>query len=305
MILLFFIFFSSLSFCSTESEEIPSPSSIQWSMEKFNLSLTKDSTSLPSQEGGIRREAIEAILQTYQSLNENGTFRTEESRAVPPRYGWEVCDLIVKSAHGKLERIDVLLPLLGCPLERSFEALRLPGYMLDCTMAYIVAQARLCSVFSPKDSPNYCTNMTFLENFSKRYESTPDNPLVRLGAITPGFFFSPTETGLNGIEPADHVYIAGHPRYVNVNPKGGGRGENVFFVGYDQDGFKRYIGFGPLFRDGPRKGQDIQRDLANQYTTVDSRESFETSYQNVRGSKDSLHSSFLPKTAQDVRGLES
>lgn len=53
-------------------------------------------------------------------------------------------------------------------------------------------------------------------------------------------------------KPGDFVYFNGHPDYVNRHPKGMSRGENTFFIGYNDDGQRLYVGFGELFKSGPR-----------------------------------------------------
>ena len=67
----------------------------------------------------------------------------------------------------------------------------------------------------------------------------------------------------------DPLYIYGHPDYPIKHPDGSSRGENVFCIGYNDEGKQLFMGFYSFFMTGctasPRTLEDIRANLAHEY----------------------------------------
>ncbi|MEI7493360.1 MAG: hypothetical protein WCJ92_02040 [Alphaproteobacteria bacterium] len=63
------------------------------------------------------------------------------------------------------------------------------------------------------------------------------------------------------VQTGDYLYIKGHPKYSTVDYS---RGENLYCVGFKENN-PVFIGFGPLFADGPKTAEQIQHSLAEAY----------------------------------------
>jgi hypothetical protein len=226
----------------------------KWSMARFRLALTKGGApsieTLEQQE--IRRQAINIILDTYQLLNSKGRYashKRKEDLYVGPH--WEYLPIEERRTPAG-QPIWALLPKLNTIASKCFSDLHTsPEFVLECMSASLIACARIFETFSPKANKgaifdeSFFTSEEFLANIARRH-GTKICPFLRFTTITGSYFFDQEfKEGAAHIEPADYIYLGGHPEYSKRHPLGYGSGD--------------------FFKDGPKIAQEIQKELAKEY----------------------------------------
>ena len=248
----------------------------EWSTERFRLytfspqkplKATREELELLTQ----RKKVADTILKVYQLLNKNGRhpeiIKLEDGTLGKQKVSvpnWE--SLAVKEEH--LKKPDgtyptYCFPPLKRPVEASWNDLRNP-LILDGPSAELIACGHVfynCARTTDKEWFVNPIQVKLLKSEGEKFSSG------RHAWMSGGIYFYGMEStkGIKNPQVADRVYIPGHPNYLKQHPLGSFSGENVFFVGYDSEGFKRYIGFGPLFQKGPLRASKIQRHLAQSY----------------------------------------
>lgn len=306
-----FLFMSSALASVAEKEASGSRASstpIKWSVDSLGLSMEKQSPTqsgsprMTEEEKGIRITAVNALLQIYQKMNENAHFPLPPERFPFIAKGESHWETDVSSAKMSPQgRSWLVLPKVGASIEEALQHLNHSGHKLDCTSASLIASLKICSTFSMPWNPSCQTEPNSLIKFSQGQE-TPSPPFSvenRFHFIAFGFFFGDKHLRLHASQPADRVYIEGHPDYPARYPLGLSRGENVYVVGYDSQKLKRYIGFGPLFKEGPQTLQYIQKYLAQAYIG-DTSDEFRVAYLTVIKTV----SPYFPFSVSSVQDLE-
>lgn len=275
---LFFVFMLAvqIGFSSTVGEE----SAVSFEIARAHMVKPGQGEGMPDVEAKIRKRASLALQLAYKAMNDHHRFPETigEPRATFQglfNHYWETIKHDGISAYA--------FPRIGADLKGALDTVFKPTLPLyfDCTQASIFANYALVSYFSPAHGKNLLVDPDFLNRKSLEISMPIDELRYNYGTL--GYFLrqaNPDER--TPFKPGDFVYFKGHPDYGNRYPKGMSRGENTFFIGYDDAGQRLYVGFGELFKSGPRTALEIQTSLAKGYFDPTKDGSFENILGTIR-----------------------
>ena len=246
--------------------------------------VKSDGPNLSKDETHVRLRASLTLRETYKKLNHRDRMvEGDESTFVP-----EAAVLMFEPM--KFDIGKLMIPKMGVPSAEALKAVLGSNSqsIYDCTQASVFANLAITDAFSPDREPNMFSKL----GASQIHVEQLPQPLIdqyRQAYYGLGYFHAhkerEEETEEN-IKPGDFVYIDGHPEYLNRYPVlGNEMGENVYCIGYDGNDKVLYVGFGPLYKDGPKTREEIQNALADEYFDHEKDESLEAILKTVQDQK--------------------
>ncbi len=222
-----------------------------------SLGLRVSLVAQPADEQAIRARAANTILEIYHHLNRAENFLKEGNKPriegklgyLPPTIpggNWEVF---------MLNGFPILLPKRDhstfCALSDIKTALAGTIYT-ECFGALIIAKISLSDCFYTDSLKDICKNIeTTRVKLTVDYLFCEEEHTFKAG---------------DSVKTGDSVCLPGHERYATIGT-GPYQGENVFMIGFGEDGLRRYIGFGENFKTGPKTAKEIHQNLAEGYTS--------------------------------------
>jgi hypothetical protein len=274
---LFILIFSLVSLtASSDTEGKALLCAPKHTMENLGLSLVNPgerTEELLAVDFELRSIAVNALLAIYQSMNRN----VQENNLIPYRSEYRIPGICWQPV--------ALIPVFDCELTNALDEIRNANepYLIDCTAAANIALYALFEALLPDLKENFISSEKLKIFVAKQKEVVSEQYAAKALLMTL-FVNSLVVKGSENVNPGDYVYIWGHPDYLERHPLGMSRAENLFFVGYNAAGFKMYIGYGVLFKNGPKMEEEIQEYLTVKYLIGQQSDpnSFSVAYKQIR-----------------------
>ena len=253
----------------------------------------------------IRKQAFQAIMNTYADLNANATPHGEVpvytyEYTIPGWYPIPVFPsrIFAGSYPSKYNTLsDIVIPQFNQTMDQALASLKVQsGWKMECTAAQKIVEYGIINTLMKEFADELLSeeyldrriatgglyssirgyegrNRTFAEAYLARGVITQDiaNSMLLDEQKTKRMFtfislvealYILKDDSDHELRTGDKSYIWGHPKYLERNPDGSYRGENVFCIGYNDRGLKLFMGYGKNFATGPKQLKEIQASLA-------------------------------------------
>lgn len=224
-----------------------------------NFAIIGPCRTMDRSEYEMRQKVTKVIFDIYTHLNKNGEFpsideqkRTQADFVIPNT--WDV------TAIPRMDlMIRFIMPKREAPLSESIRGIKsfTDTLVCDCTAAAEITKHAVMSSLFSDIRVNHIRSVIIRELGGESLKSE----------VTKYIYDDFSSVGyIYQVQICDFLYISGHPDYDKYSI-GYGRGENVFCIGFKGVDIL-CVGFGPLFKDGPKTIEQIQESLAQNYAEV-------------------------------------
>ncbi len=224
-----------------------------------NFAIIGPCRTMDNSEYEMRIKASKIIFSIYLHLNKIGEFplldektRTQQNFNIPDT--WEVT-----TASHKNSVIRFIMPKREEHLSESIRGIKsfTDRLVCDCTAAAEITKHAVMSSLFSDIRVNHIRSVIIRELGGESLKSEVIKYIYD-DFSSVGYIYQ--------VQICDFLYIFGHPDYDKYSI-GYGRGENVFCIGFKGVDIL-CVGFGPLFKDGPKTIEQIQESLAQNYAEV-------------------------------------
>lgn len=235
-----------------------------------------------------------SVVKVFECINQNWRFVEAEEEVEFSSSRWEI-DYNDIHMRGEKHKLPYLVKKKNSSVSADLKDLIDSNAVCDCRLALEVANFKALQDLVGESKFNY---------FMWCYEETASkvcigdrayNPCNNILVTNKSNIRSINKVGYFGYYPNNYLYYMVHPR-------GRSGGENVVTYMDSKDNTLKYIGFGPLFKQGGKTSEEVKAYLRQRFcepTTSDKFKCISEDISRIWGKFDSLFESGLDSAMQE------